>query len=347
MTELKLALLGLGSVAQAFLKLLPHKISAINEYNVSLKFVGVATASRGIAINPVGIDPVRILEAIQQGQSLEKFHTDHRLKDPFEFIQKVPADILLECIPLNPDSGQPAIDYITAALQKQIHVITVNKSGPAFAFHQLTALAEKRFRSFLYEGVVMDGAPVFSLVRDTLPATQILGFRGIVNSTTNLVLTAMEEGLLPNDALRRAQTLGIAELDSNYDLDGWDAAAKTAILVNALLSGNITPHNVSRTGIRQLTTRTVIEAARQGRRFKLLAEAYQQDDEIVARVMPRMLPLTNPLAHVNGSSAALTLITDSMGEITIHLNEGEVQQTAYALLADLITVIKNYYYYVA
>jgi homoserine dehydrogenase len=185
---------------------------------------------------------------------------------------------------------------------------------------------------------------VFSLVRDALPATQIRGFRGILNSTTNSILTAMEEGLPFDDAIRRVQALGIAEQDVSLDLDGWDAAAKTAILVNAFLGGNITPPQVSRTGIKQLTTRTVIEAARQGRRFKLLAEAWQREDKIIARVTPRMLPLNNPLAHVNGTSAAITLYTDTLGEITLHLNEGETQQTAYALLADLMTIIKTYYY---
>jgi len=343
MTDLRLAMLGLGNVAQAFLKLLSDKINDINQYNISLKLVGVATQSHGIATNPYGIDPKRLLEASERGETIEKFHTDHRIANSPEFIKKVDADVLLECIPLNPTDGQPAIDYITAALQRQIHVITANKSGPAFAFHPLTNLAKNQFRAFLYEAAVLDGAPIFSLARDALPATRVQGFRGIVNSTTNFILTAMEEGLPPDDALRRAQALGIAERNADDDLDGWDAAAKTAILVNALLGGNITPPQVSRTGIKQLTTRTVIDAARQGRRFKLLAEAWQREDEIIARVSPRMLPLTNPLAHVNGSSAALTLFTDTLGELTIHLNEGETPQTAYALLSDLLTIIKTYY----
>lgn len=344
MTELRLAMLGLGNVAQAFLNLLPQKLTVINQFNTSVKIVGVATASHGLALNQDGIAPARLLETAQAGQTVEKFHTSHRLRNTSEFVEKVEADVLLECTPLNPTDGQPAIDYITTALQRQLHVITANKSGPAFAFHPLTQLARKRFRAFLYEGTVMDGAPVFSLVRDALPATQVKGFRGIVNSTTNFILTAMEEGLPLEDAIRRVQALGIAERNVELDLDGWDAAAKTAILANALLGGDITPAQVSRTGIKQLTTRTVIEAARQGLRFKLLAEAWQREEQIIARVTPRMLPLSNPLAHVNGTSAALTLFTDTLGELTIHLNEGETQQTAYALLADLMTVIKTYYY---
>ncbi len=339
MTELRLAILGLGNVAQAFLNLLPQKLDALTQLNTTVKIVGVATASHGLALNPNGISPARLLETAQAGQTVEKFHTLPRLSGTTEFVQKVAADVLLECTALNPIDGQPAIEYITTALQRQIHVITVNKSGPAFAFGPLTRLAQNQQRAFLYEGTVMDGAPVFSLVRETLPATQVSGFRGIVNSTTNFILTAMEEGLPPEDALRRAQ-----ERNADYDLDGWDAAAKTAILANALLNADITPPQIPRTGIKQLTTRTVIEAARQGRRFKLLAEAWQRDGKIITRVTPSMLPFTAPLAHVSGTSAALTLFTDTLGEITVHLNEGETPQTAYALLSDLLTVIKTYYY---
>jgi len=343
MTEIRLALLGLGSVAQAFLRLLAQKQETLAAYNVSLKLVGVATKTRGIIINPAGIDPARLLEAGQARQPLSDLCPDCYLADPLEFIHQVPADVLLECITLNPTSGQPAVDYITAALNRGLHVITVNKSAPAFAFHALKNLACRQNRAFLFEGTVLDGAPVFSFAREVLPAAKILGFRGIVNSTTNFVLTAMEEGLPPEDALRQAQALGIAEANPDYDLDGWDAAVKTVILVNALLNGNISLDKIARTGIRHLTTRTVIEAARQGRRFKLLAEARWRDNMVVARVTPSMLPFTNLLAHVNGSAAALTLLTDTLGEVTIHLNEGEVAQTAYALLSDLITVIKTYY----
>ncbi len=343
MTELRLALLGFGNVGQAFVRLLINKIHTISEFDISIKLVGVASQSHGIATNLAGIDPKRLLEVSYTGQSLEKFHTDNRFKDSLEFVQKVQADILIECTTLTPDTGQPAVDYIQTALQRGLHIITTNKSAPAFAYHKLSALAQQQKRAFLFEGTVLDGAPVFNFVRHTLPATDILGFRGVINSTTNFILTSMEEGLPQKDALRQAQALGIPEKNSDYDLDGWDAAAKTAILVNALMDGQTHPTEIARTGIRHLTTRTVIEAARQGRRFKLLAQAHRREGKIVARVTPRMLALSDPLAYVNGSSAALTLITDTLGEITVHLNEGEVPQTAYAILADMFEIIKTYY----
>jgi homoserine dehydrogenase len=343
MINLRLALLGLGNVGQAFVRLLAHKINAINEYDVSIELVGVATKTHGMATNAAGIDTRRLLETYHSAQSLEKFHTDKRITDSLEFIQKVDADILIECITLTPETGQPTVDYLQAALKKGMHVITTNKSAPAFAHHQLSSLAQQQGRAFLFEGTVLDGVPVFSFVRDTLPATDILGFRGVFNSTTNFILTSMEEGLPLEDALRQAQALGIPEKNPDYDLDGWDAAAKTAILVNALMDGQTTPPEIARTGIRHLTTRTVIEATRQGRRFKLMAEARWRDGHVVARIVPRMLSLNDPLAHVSGTSAAITLITDTLGEVTIRLNEGEVPQTAYAILADLMTIVKTHY----
>lgn len=343
MRDVRVAFIGFGKVTQAFVRLFIDKIKSINPLDVEVRFVGVATRSHGIAINQAGIDAYRLLEAYQNSQSLEKFHTDRRIRDTLEFIQKVEAEILIECSTLSPDTGQPALDYVRTGLQRGMHVITANKSAPAFAYQALMALAQDQKRAFLFEGAVLDGLPVFSLVRNTLPGTEILGFRGIVNSTTNFILTAMEEGLSLEDALRQAQALGISEKNPDYDLEGWDAAAKAAILVNALLGGKMTPLDVTRTGIRHLTTRTVIEAIRQGRRFKLLAEGQWRDGEITARVAPRMLALNDPLAHVSGSSAALTLMTDTLGEMTIHLNEGEVAQTAYALFSDLMAVLQRYY----
>lgn len=343
MIELGLALLGLGNVAQAFLKLLPQKISHFSNSNIALKFVGVATRSRGAAIDPAGIAPDRLLDTIRQGESLEKLNAGQPIVDTIDFLRRVEADVLIECITLNPNSGQPAVDYIATGLRRGLHVITVNKSGPAFAFHQLASLARQQRKAFLFEGTVLDGAPVFNLVRHTLPACQITGFQGILNSTSNFILTAMEKGVAAKDALRQAQALGIAEEEPMYDLEGWDTAAKTAILINALMNGDITPLEISRTGIQSHTPRTISEANRQGHRLKLLSEARWENGSIIARVAPRPLPLTNPLAHVNGTAAALTLHTDVLGPVTIKLDQGELHQTAYAILADLNAITSTYY----
>jgi homoserine dehydrogenase len=342
MIEIRLALLGLGQVAQAFINLLTQKIETINRQEVTITLVGVATQNHGLALNPLGLATAPLLAAYRAGQSIEKFHTTTRLADTLEFIRRVEADILVDCTPLNLDAGQPAVDYLTTALLRGMHVVTANKSAPAFAYQKLHRLAQQQRRAFLFEATVLAGLPVFSFVRQ-LPAAQITGFRGILNPTTNFILTAMEEGLSQDDAWRQAVALGIPERRPAYDLDGWDTAAKAAILANVLLGTNLTPPEIERTGIRHLTTRTVIEAARQGRRFKLLAEASRHNDIITIRVCPRMVPLSHPLAHVSGAAAALTLTTDTLGEITLHLGEGEVRQTAYALLTDFISVIQHYY----
>lgn len=335
--KIRVALLGFGNVGRAFARLLKNKQEEIaRQYGIAFVVTGIATARHGIAIDHGGLDPVRCALMVKNGETLDNVHAGVPVGDNFEFIRESGADALAEITPLVPDSGQPATDHVREALGAGMHVVTANKGPAAFAYRPLVELAREKGVSFRIEGTVMDGAPVFSMLDRVLPATRVLGFRGVLNSTTNFVLTSMEEGLPPEDALRQAQALGITEDNYGYDLAGWDAAVKAALLVNVLMGGSVAPPSVTRTGIEHITTRTVIEANRQGRRFKLIAEAHSHDQEIFVRVVPRMLPLNDPLSQVNGASTALTLVTDTLGELTITLKDPTTSQTAYALLSDLI-----------
>ena len=159
------------------------------------------------------------------------------------------ARVVVETTTLDISAGRPAIDHVAAALSAGCHVVTANKGPAAFAYDELRARAAAANLSFLFEGAVMDGVPVFNLVRETLPAVTIVGFRGVVNSTTNHILTALEAGEAFEPALARMQADGIAEADASLDVDGWDAAAKAAALANVLMGARITPHDVRRTGI--------------------------------------------------------------------------------------------------
>ena len=154
----------------------------------------------------------------------------------------------IETTVLDIDRGEPAVSHVRAALEGQAHVVTANKGPAAFAYHELEALAESVDRVFFFEGAVMDGVPVFNLVRETMPAVTIEGFRGVINTTCNFILSELERGKEFDQALAEMQARGIAEADPSLDIDGWDAAAKTAALVNVLMGGAITPHHVARTG---------------------------------------------------------------------------------------------------
>jgi homoserine dehydrogenase len=237
--------------------------------------------------------------------------------------------VMIETTTLDIARGEPATSYIRAALTAGAHVVTANKGPVAFAYHALARAAARADRRFLFEGAVMDGVPVFNLVRDTLPAVNVLGFRGVVNSTTNFILTAMEQGRPFAEALAEMQASGIAEADASLDVDGWDAAAKTAALANVLLGARITPDAVDRRGITPRSGRRAVEAHAAGRRLKLVARARRERRRVTASVRPEELPADDLLAGVEGQQNAIILETDLLDEIAVVQRSGGLTQTAY------------------
>ncbi len=218
---------------------------------------------------------------------------------------------------------------------------TANKGPAAFAYARLARLAARAKRRFLFEGAVMDGVPVFSLAREALPGLEIVGFRGVVNSTTNYILGEIERGRTFEQALAAMQAAGIAEADPTLDVDGWDAAAKTAVLANVLLGAGITPHDVRREGLSH-ATRTRVSAARvAGRRLKLVASAERSAEGARARVRLVEVPATDLLAGLEREQNALILKTDLLDEIAIVQRGSGLTQTAYALLSDLVTIART------
>ena len=218
-------------------------------------------------------------------------------------------------------------------------MVTANKGPAAFAYATLRDEAAVAGVHFLFEGAVMDGIPIFNLVRETLPVVDVRGFRGVVNSTTNHILTAIERGEGFDEALARMQAEGITEADPSLDLDGWDAAAKASVLANVLLDARVTPLNVKRAGIRKSHAERAQNAIANGRRLKLVATATRMESGSVAvAVEPIELPTSDVLASLDGKANALVLETDVLGEIAICQLEGNLTHTAYALLSDLVTV---------
>ena len=185
---------------------------------------------------------------------------------------------------------------------------------------------------------MLDGLPVFSLVRDTLPGVAIRAFRGIVNTTTNHVLSAIDSGRTLDEAVAEMQAAGIAEADASHDVDGWDAAAKTAILANVLLDADMTPHDVARTGLRAVDPAAAREARAAGRAVKLVASAERRNGRVAAAVRPVELPADDPLARLDDTAKGLSLDTDLLGTIQITKSASGPAHTAYALLADLVSL---------
>lgn len=340
--ELPLVLIGFGNVARRFLRLLDETADRLD---FTWKVVGIATKHHGSVIDPHGIDVARAISIVEGNQSLDPLDPEPRERSGIDVIRQV-ADALadeaaegrLVCIEttvLDIDRGEPAVSHVRAALEGQAHVVTANKGPAAFAFHELEALAESVDRIFFFEGAVMDGVPVFNLVRETMPAIAIEGFRGVINSTCNFILSELERGKEFDQAVAEMQARGIAEADPSLDVDGWDAAAKTAALVNVLMGSATTPHQVARTGIRDVTGLDVRDALSRNRRIRLVASATRQGGKVRARVEPEVLDRTDPLASLEGVENALYLNTDLLGQVGIVQRAGDLTQTAYALLSDL------------
>ncbi|HWI20543.1 MAG TPA: hypothetical protein VNT81_22460, partial [Vicinamibacterales bacterium] len=304
-----------------------------------------ATRHHGSVVDPDGVDVRRAITMVEGRQSLDRLDPSPRERSGIDVIRQV-ADALaddaaegrLVCVEttvLDIDRGEPAVSHVRAALEGQAHVVTTNKGPAAFAYHELEALAESVDRVFMFEGAVMDGVPVFNLVRETMPAVAVEGFRGVINTTCNYILSELERGKEFDRALADMQARGIAEADPSLDVDGWDAAAKTAALVNVLMGGVITPHHVQRTGIRDVTGPDVREALGRNKRIRLVASASRQGGKVKARVEPELLDHLDPLAGMVDLNNALYLTTDLLGEIGIVQRGGNLTQTAYALLSDL------------
>lgn len=342
MQEIKVALVGFGNVGKALARLLEKKQPVLqSEYGFSTLITGIATAHHGAAINPSGIDPQLAIDACSRGSSLNPLSTVPVPGSIIDFIRTVPADVMFENSPVNHHTGQPAADHLKTALDCGMHAITANKGPVVHAHAELTRLAQEKKRRFLFESAVMDGAPIFSLFRGALPAVELKGFRGILNSCTNLLLEMMEQGKTLEEAIEYGKSIGITETDPSADIDGWDAAIKVAALSTVLMGVPLKPRQVDRKGIREITPRMITEALAAGERWKLVCSAQHTADGVNASVAPQLIKSDNPLYSVKGTSSFVQFEMDTLPGLGILESDPGPETTAYGLLADLINAVRG------
>ena len=260
--------------------------------------------------------------------------------DVREWLEATHADVLFEATSLNVQNGQPAVDYIRAALEHGSHAITANKGPVVHAYRELRDLAATQGKRFLFESTVMDGVPIFSLF-DQMPAIHLQGFHGILNSTTNVILSEMEQGLSFDEAVKKAQSLGVAETDASHDIDGWDAAVKTAALITVLMDIPVKLDQIQREGIRDLTPQAVRTAKRDGWPFKLVCRARRTANGIEASVKPEKVLSTQPMARITGTSSYVYFETDIFPGLAVTEENPGLYATAYGMLADFVRVAAN------
>lgn len=337
--QINCAFIGFGRVGRALARLLvERKKWLLRTHAVEWKITGIATKEHGMAIDHGGLPIRKILGSGKRAPALDRFHNGPECASQLDFIRQCGADVLFEMSVLDL-SGEPAATHIREALRAGLNVITSNKGPVATHYAQLTRLARLRDVRFLYEGTVMDGAPVFNLLRNSLPGTRILSLRGIFNSTTNYILTQMEQGTTFEAALEYAKTAGVSEADHSLDLDGWDSAVKLSVLIQAVMGGHVKPKDIERSTISSDIGRAVRAALRRDRRLRLVARAYRQGGKVIGKVELQELEVFDPLAAIRGLSNILVVNTDTMRELAIVENNPSVDQTAYALFADLISLL--------
>jgi homoserine dehydrogenase len=326
--------------------LLHHREPELGDrHEISFRITGVATRRLGWIADPNGLDPVRVgrtLPSASSGQALSAKSRESHVEPASirAWLKAAHADILFEATSLNVENGQPAVDHIRAALEHGAHAITANKGPIVHAYRELRDLAAAQGKRFLFESTVMDGVPIFSLFHE-LPAIHLHGFHGILNSTTNVILSEMENGLSFDESLKKAQALGIAETDATHDIDGWDAAVKTAALITVLMDIPVRLEDIDREGIRGLSGEAVRAARKEGRPYKLVCRAKKTESGVTASVRRKQIPATDPMAQIAGTSSYIYFETDIFPGLAITEENPGQYATAYGMLADFIRAVED------
>ena len=340
MSEYKIALVGFGGVNRGLAQLIAERNAAWQvELGFSLKIVGATDLFLGSIINRDGLDAAQLAQlpatkgafAQLSGGTAEAFNE--------AVIKQSGADIIAEATFTNPVDGEPAATFCRWALESGKHVVTTNKGPIALQGAELKALAQRNSVAFEYEGSVMSGTPVIRMARQTLPGAVITGFEGILNGTSNFVLTRMEEGLSFVDAVRKAQELGYAEADPTADVEGFDVRLKVVILANELLDARLQVSDVLCSGISGLDAADLEQAREAGARWKLIGSAQRQaDGSVRASVEARRLDNGHPLAGISGATNAVSFKTELLGAVTVSGPGAGRIETAFALLSDIVAI---------
>jgi len=350
----KLCFIGFGNVARSLVRLLERKRDLLeSKYDITYSITGIATGRHGFAVNPNGLDINKAIELVESKQSIFPLSSLRQSSGQafdaqvsLSVIKHSSANVMFENSPVNYETGQPAIDHARAALNAGMHVSTANKGTVVHAYQALTALAKSKGKKFMFESTVLGGTPMFSTFREAMPLAELISFKGIINATTNIILSRMEDGESFDAAVKYCQSVGVAETDPSGDVDGWDASIKVAALATVLMDTPLKPQDVERKGIREITPEMANQAKAEKKRWKLVASAEKIGTQINARVAPELVDSSSPLYGMMGSSTGLTFRTDVLPDYSITISEregmkGGPEETAYGLFADFVSIAKS------
>jgi homoserine dehydrogenase len=341
----KLAFIGFGTVGQGLAEILRDKAGELEaHYDFEAQIVAISDSTKGSVYHPDGLDVDTVLTSVGKTGSLDNYPAKAGLirgLDSLTMIKNSNADTVVEVAWTDLKTGQPAIDHLRAAFEAGKNVVTSNKGPAALAYHQLQGLAEANGVQWGIEGTVMSGTPALRLARTALAGCRISEVRGILNGTTNFILTQMEAGASYADALAEAQRLGYAEADPTADVEGHDALGKLLILSAVVMDTRLKADQVTCQGISHLTLDDVHQARAEGKRWKLIAQLRRAGDKVEASVGPQAIPASAALASVGGATNAITYVTDLLGEVTLTGPGAGRRETGFSLLADLLDIHRS------
>ncbi|MBS3817074.1 MAG: homoserine dehydrogenase [Candidatus Thermoplasmatota archaeon] len=335
----KLAFIGFGVVGQGLAEILAEKRERLREkYDFEFEVVAISDMKLGSVYDPEGLDLDEILKKVEEGDSLSDHPDAENGWDSLETIEKADADTIIEVTFTDMETGGPALDHVKKALKMGKNVVSTNKGPVAQEVKGLLDLADENDVHYKFEGTVLSGTPAINLAMKNLAGCEIEEIKGIVNGTTNYILTKMEDGMGYEEALQKAQDLGYAEADPTGDVEGVDAQGKTLILSNTVMGADMDLEDVDREGITGLTSQDIKEAEKEGKRWKLIAHAEKDGGEVKAKVSPEKLSKDHPLAGVMGPTNAITYSTDHLNDVTIIGPGAGKEETGYSLLVDLLAI---------
>jgi len=334
---MRIILVGFGVVAKGVTTILVRRYAEkVKDYGFNPKIVAIADID-GAVINPRGLSPEK-LEVLKQTRPISSDpEFGHPEMSAIDVIKSVEAEVVVEVTPVNIKDGEPALSHITTAFKTGKHVVTTNKGPLALAMPALTELADYNNVYLRFSGTVGGGTPMLEFAKRCLAGDKILAIRGILNGTTNYILTEMSQNRVTfQEALTNAQKLGYAEREPSMDIDGFDTACKVVILSNWIMNKKITLRDVDRTGIRDVSLQELDEASKRGNTIKLLGSI----DGDTSTVKPMEIAKTNPLC-VSGVLNAITFSTEFAGEQTLVGRGAGGPETASAVLRDLLDIRHN------
>jgi homoserine dehydrogenase len=342
MQTYRLALIGFGNVGQGLAQILWEQADELaGRFGVRFEIVAVSDLLKGSIYDPAGFTPATLLTEVQTHGNLDDVVAPHRGWGALRTISESNADVVVEISYTDLNTGEPALGHIRQALAVGKHVVTTNKGPIALQYPALATLAAANNVQIGVEGTVMSGTPALRLGMDLLAGAGIGRIQGILNGTTNYILTQMEAEISYEGALAEAQAQGYAEADPTGDVEGYDAAGKVVILANLLMDAPLTMADVERTGITGLMLADIQAARQAGERWKLIGTVEKQGGKVVASVRPLRLPAAHPLANVSGATNAITYTTNLLGDITLVGPGAGRVETGYALLGDLLAIHRN------